>query len=319
MKAAVYRTTGAPEVLSYEEVADPVAGDDQVLVHVKAISIEGGDILARRRTPPGDVPRIPGYSAAGEVVAVGTNVTGLAIGQQVVTFGFDGSHAEFRAAPAATTWVLPPGLDLKVAATVPCGLGTASHALSLGRFAQGQTVLIQGATGGVGLAAVQLAHSAGARVIGTGLRADWLEAVKPYGLDDAIVVGETPVHKQVKALVGRKGVDLLVDCVGGEAFGHGLLAVREGGHAVIVGVMGSGRAEIDATHLVMTRKTIAGCFLGLVMHEPDIHAMIADLLVTVARGELEVPISAVYPLSEVVAAHARAEQGGNVGRVVMTA
>jgi NADPH:quinone reductase-like Zn-dependent oxidoreductase len=252
-------------------------------------------------------------------MAVGANVSGFAPGQKVVTFGFDGSHAELRAAPAATTWVLPAGLDTKVAATVPCGLGTAAHALALGRFEKGQTILVQGATGGVGLAAVQLAHRTGARVIGTGLRADWLDAVKPYGLDDAIVAGEAPVHKQVRALVGRKGVDLLVDCVGGEAFGDGLLAVREGGHAVLVGVMGSGRAQIDATHLVMTRKTIAGCFLGLVMHEPAIHAMIADLLATVARGELNVPISAVYPLSDVVGAHQRAEEGGNVGRVVMVA
>lgn len=99
--------------------------------------------------------------------------------------------------------------------------------------------------------------------------------------------------------------------------GDGLLAVKDGGHAVIVGVMGSGRAQIDATQLVMTRKTISGCFLGLIVHRPEIHAMIADLLATVARGDLTVPISAVYPMSKVVAAHARAEEGGNIGRVVM--
>ncbi len=319
MKAAIYRQPGGPDVLRYEEVADPAApAAGQLVIKVEAISIEGGDLISRQQLSPGDPPRILGYAASGEVIAVGADAGDFAIGQKVVTFAFNGSHAEYRTAPAATCWPVPAGLDMKVAAAVHCGMGTAALALKQGGLKAGQTVLIQGAAGGVGIGAVQLAHRAGARVIGTGTNAASLERLRPYGLSDAIVASEGSTNDQVRALLGGKGVDLLIDNVGGPALTDGLKALNDGGCAVLVGLLGGKPEPIDPFDLLTRRKTVIGCLLGMVMAEPPVHAMIATLLERTASGELSVPIDAVFPLSEAAAAHARAEERGRIGRVIIT-
>jgi NADPH2:quinone reductase len=318
VKAAIYHEPGGPDVLRYESVPDPAQpAAGEILIRVEAISIEGGDLLARQRIAPGSPPKSGGYAAAGEVIALGPNVNHFDLGQKVATFAFGGSHAEFRVAPAATSWAIPSGLDVKLAAAVPCGPGTAALALELGGLKPGQTVLIQGAAGGVGVAAVQLARRTKARVLGTGSNSASLERLRDYGLSDAIIAGERSVNDQVRELLGGEGVDLLIDNVGGPALMAGLAAVKDGGRAVLVGVLGGMDYSIDAFHLLGHRQTVTGCFLGPMMAEPFVHQMIGSLLEQVARGELTVPIDAVYPLSEASAAHARAEQRGRLGRVVM--
>jgi len=318
MKAAIYHEPGSPDVLRYEDVPDPAQpAAGEILIRVEAISIEGGDLLGRQRIAPGSPAKVGGYAASGEIIALGPDVRHFELGQKVATFAFGGSHAELRVVPAATSWAVPSGLDLKLAAAVPCGPGTAALALELGGFKPGQTVLIQGAAGGVGVAAVQLAYRAGARVLGTGSNTASLEMLKAYGLSDAIVAGERSVNDQVRGLLGGEGVDLLIDNVGGTELMAGLVAVKDGGRAVLVGVLGGGDYSIDAFHLLGHRQTVTGCFLGPVMAEPSVHQMIDSLLEQVARGELTVPIDAVYPLAEASAAHRRAEQRGRAGRVVM--
>ena len=319
MKAATCYRSGAPDVLRYEDVADPAPADDQLLVRVEAISIEGGDTLGRRLMAPADAPQIIGYAASGTVIRVGAKVRGFAPGQRVTTFAFQGSHAELRAVPAATSWVVPDGLDMKVAAAVPCGAGTAALALKLGGVQAGETVLVQGAGGGVGLAAVQLAHQAGARVLGTGTDAASLQVLRDYGLSDAVVVGAGPTNEQVRRRLNGDGVDLMIDCIGGLALSDGLLALKDGGRAVLLGVVGGQAQPIDALHLLTRRITVIGCLLGAVMAEPPIHEMVASLLKKAAQGELWIPIDASFPLSEAAAAHARAEERGRLGRVIMLA
>ena len=317
MKAAIYDRAGGPEVLRYVDLPDPTPADDELLVRVEAISLEGGDLLTRQKVDPAAHPYIPGYAASGEVVALGSRVTGFAVGQKVTTFAFQGSHAELRAAPAATSWVVPDGMDMKTAATIPCGPGTAALALDLGRVAAGETVLVLGAAGGVGLAAVQLARAAGARVIGTGTSAASLEALRPYGLSDAIVVGDRPVSEQVLSLLGGQGVHLLIDNVGGAALQDAIVAVREGGRAVLVGAFGGFGPFLDTGLVVFRRLTVTGCVLGAVMAEPPIHRLVARVIEQAAAGALAAPIDAVFPLSEAAKAHARAEERGRVGRVVL--
>ncbi|MFP5076158.1 alcohol dehydrogenase catalytic domain-containing protein [Rhizobium sp. YIM 134829] len=157
MKAAVYDNPGPPSVLQYVDVPDPVCGPDEVVIRVEAISVEGGDLINRRSTAQ-PIRWVVGYAAAGTVVKVGGDVTTRAVGDKVAAFSLQGSHAELWAVAASRTWLVPAGLDIAKAAALPISFGSAYHSvINRGDVREGETVLIQAAAGGVGLAAVQLA------------------------------------------------------------------------------------------------------------------------------------------------------------------
>src|SRR5256714_11171208 len=179
MRAAVIYENGGPDVLRYEDVPDPECPDGCVAIDVEAISIEGGDLLARAASPPPEVPQIVGYLSAGTVIEVGAGVEGRAVGDRVVALNAAGSHAAKRAVPAMTTWPIPEGLDASVAACVPVAFGTAYECLfTAGNLADGQTVLVHAGAGGVGMAAIQLAKGAGATVISTASTDEKLDRLK---------------------------------------------------------------------------------------------------------------------------------------------
>lgn len=319
MKAAVYRVQGDPDVITYEEIPDPECGDNDVLLRVEAISIEGGDLLYRKRMTPATVPYVPGYSAAGEVIAVGRAVHAFKRGQKVATFSLGGSHASLRAVHQDYCWVLPAGIDMNVAACVPVALGTAYQALfDLGRLEAGQTVLIQGAAGGVGLAAVQLAKRAGARVIGTGSSHEQLDKLRTYGLDEGIDYHTEDVVSRVHALTDNRGVDVALDQLGGASLQIAVDSLADGGRAIMVGMVESGPLIVNAMGLVRGRKSLIGCMLGATMHEPPVHEFIQRLIARVASGEFTVPIAKIFSLEDAPAAHRYAEtRGRDIGRVIM--
>jgi NADPH2:quinone reductase len=316
MKAVIYTQPGDPSVLRLAEARDPVLANDELLIRVEAISIEGGDLVARKHAIQSGRDLL-GYAAAGEILEVGGAVEGFAVGQKVTTFNFKGSHAELRAVPAAASWIIPDGLDVGVAAAIPCGPGTAALALQLGGLKQGEIVLISGAAGGVGLAAVQLAAKAGTRVIGTGTSHETLEKLREYGLSDAIVIGDKPASEQIRDMLGGNNVDLLIENVGGPSLVDGLQVVRDGGRIVLVGVFGGLSQPLDAVQLILRRQTVIGCLLGSIVGEPATRALIDGLIKQAAGGDLKVPIDATFPLSEAATAHRRAEERGRIGRVIM--
>src|SRR3954469_801336 len=187
MKAAVIHENGGADVLRYEDVPDPECPEGCVLIDVEAISIEGGDVLARAGSPPPSVPHIVGYLAAGAVAEVGAGVENRAPGDRVVTLNAAGSHASRRAVPAMSTWPIPDGLDAASAACIPVAYGTAHECLfTAGGLQAGRTALIQAGAGGVGMAAIQMAKQAGATVIATASSDDKLERLKAFGLDHGI-------------------------------------------------------------------------------------------------------------------------------------
>ncbi|WP_123026778.1 quinone oxidoreductase family protein [Mycolicibacterium stellerae] len=318
MKAAVYRQNGGPEVLSFEEIADPVPGDDEVLIKVEAISLEGGDLLNRQMLPLPMSPHVVGYGSAGTVVAVGAQVTDLRVGQRVSAFGEYGSHAELRAVRADHCWVLPDGADAAAAACVPVAFGTAYEALfEQANVTADSTVLVQGAGGGVGLAAVQLAAKAGARVIGTASSREQLDALRRFGLTDGIDYRTEDVRQRVLELTDGVGVDLAVDPVGGPMTQELVLATRHGGHVILLGGSAGAPTTIDATTLPRGNRTLSGFMLSGMFGTPRVHGYVAELIGRVADGELEVVIDRAFPLSAAVDAHRYAEQRGRIGRVVM--
>src|SRR3954471_24895811 len=217
MKAAVIYENGGPDVLRYEDVPDPGCPEGFVLVDVEAISIEGGDLLARAGSPPPSVPHIVGYLAAGTIAEVGAGVEDRAVGDRVVTLNMNGSHASRRAVPAASTWPIPDGLDAAPAACIPVAFGTAQECLcTAGNLQAGQTVLIHAGGGGVGMAAIQIAKQAGATVLATASSDEKLERLVELGLDHGINYASDSFAERTRELTDGRGADVILDSVGGQ-------------------------------------------------------------------------------------------------------
>src|SRR5580700_10976699 len=240
MKAAVYYENGAPDVLKYEDAPDPQLHPKGVIVRVEAVSIEGGDTLNRLRGPLVTHPHIVGYQASGEIVAVGDEVTTLRVGQKVATSGAFGSHAELRSVPARSCWVVPDGFDVKLAAPIPVTFGTADECLfEFGRLKAGETVLVQAGAGGVGVAAIQLAKRAGATVLATASSDERLAKLKPLGMDQGIDYTKPDWVAAVRSATAGRGVDLVVDSVGGAILAGSIQCLAYRGRCITVG--GAGR------------------------------------------------------------------------------
>ena len=320
MKAAVYYENGAPSVFRYEEVPDPVPGPGEMLLGVEVVSIEGGDTLNRLGGPLVTVPHVVGYQCAGTVLSVGPDVSGFAVGDRVVSLAFHGSHAELRVAHPLTTWKIPDGLATELAACVPVAYGTAHDGLfEFGRLAEGETALIHAGAGGVGLAAIQMAKRAGARVIATASSDERLERLGPFGLDDGINYREKDFAAEVRSLTNNRGADVILDSVGGENLQKSLTALAYRGRCVTFGNAGRGEVtKLDTSMLGGSNQSLIGYFLG-----PELfvgsraYAMIANVLEEVAAGDLRVEIDRRFALADAEEAHAFIESRQAFGRVVL--
>lgn len=320
VKAAVYYRTGPPEVLQYEDVPDPEPGDGEILVDVSAISIEGGDTLSRHGGDLGSVPHIVGYQAAGTVAACGPGVDRFDVGDRVVTVGLDGSHAERRVVPQGFAWQVPDGAELDAAACVPVAFGTAHDCLfEFGRLQPGESVLVHAGAGGVGTAAIQMAKAAGARVLATASSDDRLERLRELGLDDGINYTTHDFVAEARRLTGGRGVDVVVDSVGGRTLQGSLEALAYRGRCITVGDAGRSAAEsLDVSGLRPNNQSLSGYFLGAeLFFGTRAYPMVAGLLEDVARGALRVVVDRSFPLAEAAAAHAYIESRRAVGRVLL--
>jgi NADPH2:quinone reductase len=320
MKAAVYYQTGDPSVFRYEDVPDPVVAHDQVLVKVEAVSIEGGDTLSRAGGELFAVPHIVGYQAAGTIVETGPQVVGLAVGDRVVTTGLDGSHAELRAVPEAFCWRLPDAVATEEGACIPVAYGTAHDCLfEFGHLTAGETVLVQAGGSGVGIAAIQMAKAAGARVLATASRDDKLERLRALGLDEGINYATTDMVSEVRRLTGGQGVNLVLESLGGTNLQASLNCLAYRGRCVSIGDAGrSGTTLIDTAVMRPNNLTLTGYFLGMELFmSPRARAMVAGIVDDLAAGNIRVLIDKRFPLSEAAAAHAYIESREAFGRVLL--
>lgn len=320
MKAAVYYETGKPDVFRYEELPDPVCPPGGVLIDVKAISIEGGDVLNRAGGEMPSRPHIVGYQCAGIVREVGASVNDRTVDQSVVAVMPFGSHASLVAVAAMQTWPLPKGTDLQTAACVPIAFGTADECLfELGRLKAGETVLVQAGAGGVGLAAIQLAKRAGATVLATASSDSKLERLKEFGLDHGINYRTEDFVARAKDITGGRGVDVVIETVGTTLRGS---VACTGYRGRVVQVGNAGREQDTrletGTLSVKNRSLTSMSFANSLMLEPQrARPMVDGHLRDVARGSLRVVIDRTYPLSEATAAHTYIESRQAFGRVVL--
>lgn len=318
MKAAVYDRNGGPEVLRLETVPDPVCAPNGVVIRVEAVSIEGGDTVNRWRGALPRVPHIVGYQAAGTIVEIGAEVKTLRIGQRVTTTGAHGSHAELRAVAAATAWPVPDGMDIGLASTVPIPFGTADNCLlEYGRLKAGETVLVQAGASGVGIAAIQIARRAGARVIATASSDERLARIAAFGVDVGINYQRDDLVAAVKDATGGKGVDVIVDGVGGATVQQGIQVLAFKGRLTMIGVSGRDPKPIDVTPLMMANRSLIGLGLAWEMTTPRVRGAVQGYVDDLAAGRLQMPIDRTFPLAEAAAAHAYIESRQAVGRVLL--
>ena len=320
MKAAVYYEGGNPDVLKYEEVADPEVGPRDVLIEVHAVSIEGGDVLARSFGPAGPTPYCGGYLAAGVIVEVGAEVTDRFVGERVTTVNGGGSHASLRSVNSRSAWPIPDNMPFDVGACIPIPFGTADDSLfEFGKLQAGETVLIHAGASGTGLAGIQLAKRAGAIVLATASSTARLEGLKEYGLDHGINYTEVDFELAARELTDGKGPNLIVDSIGGKNLEKSLTCAAYRGRIVAMGGVARDTYKPDFQKMAGQNKTYVSYFQGaeLAMNGARARANVQRLIDDVAKGELKVVIDSHYPLSEAAAAHAHIESRQAFGRVVL--
>ena len=314
---------GPPEDLVVESVDDPVPGPGQLLVDVAAAAVVFPDTLMLqdkyqyKATPP----YIPGGEVAGVVVGVGERADGWSIGDRVLgALGATGGYAELCAIPAASARRLPDSVDFAAAAGLNYAHGTTLYALQhRADLREGETLLVLGAAGSVGLSAVELGKLMGARVIAAASTDQKLDVCRERGADDTINYATENLKERAKQLTDGRGVAVVFDCVGGETAEQALRAIAWEGRVLVVGFT-AGLPSIPLNLVLLKSCQIVGVFYGaMTVREPARNAAIgAQLIDWVATGKLQPYVSARYPLERAGEALRAMLDRTVVGKVVIT-
>ncbi len=338
MKAVRIHQFGGPEVLTYEDIPDPQPRKDQVLVRVKACSLNHLDVWVRKGLPGVKLPHIPGSDVAGEVAEVGEYVSGFKTGQRVLVApmhycghcakcvsglqnqcreftvlgnGVDGGNCELIAVPAANVIPIPDSLDFNQAASVPLVFVTAWHMLAgLAGVRPGQTVLVLGASSGVGIAAIQIAKLFHCRVITTAGDETKLEKAKALGADHGINHYKQKISEEVRKITNKEGVDIVVEHVGAATWDESLRSLRTAGTLVTCGATTGPNVGVDLRHLFARQLRLFGSYMGTM---GELH----EVLGHVFAGRLKPVLDRTFSLSEVRAAHEHLEKSQMFGKVVV--
>lgn len=302
MKAILCREHGLPEKLVCEEVNDPTPGEGEVLIDVRAAGVNFPDTLiiqGKYQFKP-DMPFSPGGEVAGEVLKVGEGVNHVNPGDPVVALMTWGGFAERAVVPAFGVVPMPPAMSWVEGAGFPLVYGTVMHALSQrGRLGEGETLLVLGAAGGVGLAAVQLGKLMGARVIAAASSRAKLDLCREQGADELVnyTAGE-PLKEQVKALTDGNGADVIFDPVGGDAFDQSLSCINWNGRLLVIGFAGGEIPRAAANRVLLKGCSVVGVFWGrFAQLEPDTNmANFMQLIQWYNQGAFRPVVSQTYPL-----------------------
>ena len=320
VEAAGYDETGPPSVFKYEGVPEPACPPGGLRIDGEAISSEGGDTLNRGGGEMPSKPHIVGYQCAGTVREAGPEVSERSAGERVVAVMPFGSHAAIVAVPENAVWLVPENMDIQQAASIPVPFGTADDCLfEFGKLQAGETVLIQAGAAGVGLAAIQLANRAGPTVLATAANDARLDRLHEIGLAHCANETTGDFVAEARALTEGRGVDLVVDSVGGKTLQGSLESLRYRGRAISVGQAGRDNTPPDLGMLSAGNRTLTGVFLGAELAiQPDrIRANIAGHIADVASGKLRAVIDRAFPPSAAAEAHAYIETRQAFGRGVL--
>lgn len=321
MRAIVFEEFGGPEVLTVHDVPEPQPGPGQVSIEVAYAGVNFADIKARAEGYRVEgLPFRPGLEVSGRIRAVGDGVTGFTTGQEVAAFLDGGGYAEVALAPAATVFGVPAGLDLRTGATLPSVLPTAYALLhEVGRLREGDTVLVQGAAGGVGTVAGQLARLGGAgAVYGVVSSLDKAPHALKSGYDQVFTAAA--FDTDVRAATGGRGVDIALEPVGGETFRRTLGTLARFGRLVSFGNAGSAAPwQIGPGDTYPSGLSVAGfSILGLAAADPQrLREIAGHAFRTVTDGGVELPVSAEFPLERADEAHRLVESRTSTGKLLL--
>jgi len=338
MKAVRIHQFGGPEVLIYEDTSDPQLRKDQVLVRVKACSLNHLDLWVRKGLPGVKLPHILGSDVAGEVADIGEYVTGLKAGQRVLVApmhfcghcvkcvaglqnqcreftvlgnAVDGGNCELIAVPRANVIPFPDSLGFNQAASVPVVFVTAWHMLvGVVGVRPGQTVLVLGANSGVGIAAIQIAKLFHCRVITTAGSDAKLEKARALGADYVIDHYKQKISEEVRRITNKEGVDIVVEHVGAATWDESLRCLKTAGTLVTCGATTGSSVAVDLRHLFARQLRLLGSYMGTMA---ELHEVLGHVL----AGRLKPVVDRSFPLKELRAAHEYLEKSQMFGKVMV--
>lgn len=338
MKAIRIHQFGAPEVLQYEDIPDPHPRKDQVLIRVKACAMNHLDLWVRKGLPGVKLPHILGSDISGEIAEVGEYVTAFKAGQRVLVApmhfcghctqclsglqnqcrqftvignGIDGGNCELIAVPPANVIPIPDSLDFIQAASVPLVFVTAWHML-VGRAGvrPGQTVLVLGASSGVGTAAIQIAKLFHCRVITTAGNESKLEKARALGADYGINHYQQKISEEVRKITHKEGVDIVIEHVGAATWEESLKSLKTAGTLVTCGATTGPGVGIDLRHLFARQLSLLGSYMGTMR---ELHEVLGHIF----AGRLRPVVDRTFPLKDARAAHEYLEKSEMFGKVVL--
>ena len=342
MKAIRYHEFGGVEVLRYQDVPGPEIVDNEVLVHVKAVSLNHLDLRLRAgKSPrPVDLPHIGGVDIAGDVVKVGKSDLDVKVGTRVVldpavrcgkckfcqigefnlcvdtkVLGFNlyGGFAEYVKVPAANVVPLPNNVTYNDASTLPICFVTAWYALlGRGNLKPGETVLIHAAGSGTGSAAVQVAKLSGAYIIATAGTDEKLARAKELGAGETINYNKSDFAEEVKKVTNKNGVDIIFDQIGASIWDKNIQSLAPRGRLLLVGVVGGGVVSVNLGPIIMRDLSI----LGVTVFEAP-RRDLASVVKEVSQGKLRPVIDKTFPLKEIAAAQKLLEDRNQFGKVIL--
>jgi len=337
MKAVVLRRNGDPSVLKLEDWPEPEPAPGEVLLKVGAVGVPYHDIVERNGTlrPGHGLPKVLGNEIAGTVVALGPEVRSLKVGDRVCAAGFStcglckycrtgretacsgrrvvtGGYAEFAAVPADALVPIPDAVDFPSACMLGSSTAVALGALrDIARVKLGETVLVTGASGGVGLPAIEIARAAGAAVIAVTRSDAKAVALREVGADHVVVAADgADFSGEVRALTGGEGADIVVDTVGSRVFTPSFKSLAVTGRYLVIGQLFREDVAINPARILFKCATI----VGVTNARRD---QLADTVALVAAGRIHPRVAGVLPLAEAARAHAMVEAGELVGRMVL--
>jgi len=338
MKAVRIHQFGGPEVLTYEDIPDPQPRKDQILIRVKACSLNHLDIWVRQGLPGVKLPHILGSDIAGEIAGIGEYVSGFTVGQRVLVApmqfcrhcakclaglqnqcreftvlgnGVDGGDCELIAVPPSSVIPIPDSLAFEQAASVPLVFLTAWHML-VGRAGvrPGQTVLVLGASSGVGVAAIQIARLFHCRVITTAGDETKLEKGRALGADYGINHHTQKISEEVRKITNKAGVDIVIEHVGAATWDESVKSLTSGGTLVTCGATTGPNVGVDLRHLFARQLSLLGSYMGTM---GELHEVLAHVF----AGRLKPVVDRVFPLSEIRAAHEYLAASQMFGKIVV--
>lgn len=305
------------------ELADPVPGEGELLLAVRAAGLNHADLLQLRGLyppPPGE-SEVPGLECAGVVESLGPGTAGFEPGDRIMALLAGGAHATKAVVPAGQVLPLPEGWSFEQGAAVPEAAITAwTNLVKEGRLETGESVLVTGATGGMGTMMVQLAHRLGARVLAAGRDLGRLRPLTGLGAD-ALCVLDDDLPERVREALDGAGVDLVIDLVGGEHFPRCLKSLAPRGRLVLVGVLAGSRAEVDLADVLRRRLRIRGSVLRARSREEkaELVSAFADFaLPLLAAGRIRPQVDRTFPFDRIGDAYEALRRGGVAGKVVVT-